>query len=566
MVINRLSLNHYRKKCLIFIFMLWLAATAYNITKPYHIDDTAHLEIAEWILSNPLNPMSGNVNWSDSSDPIHKLNQPHLYSYLLAGFIKLFGTNEIATHIFQSIFTFLSILFFFKIAYHYSKTNAWLMTVLFVFCPAFFVGQNLMVDIPLVSLWIIYYYILITDDINSALFRYLLAGIVASTALLIKYSSLALLPALPIVILFNRHYKFLILACIPVIALLLWSLFNYVDYGSVHILGRPSQYMSTARITRALFAWITCAGGMSIFNIVVIPGYSKRLNTIAARFANLLIFILLFILMLIIALFLLGYIKESFTNKILLLLFFANGLFIILAMSFELTSNLKPYFNKRANVSEFLLHYWFLSGFSFIVLFSPFMATRHFLLVLPPILLILGKSTFTYNKRFFKATAIAISIFLSIMVGISDYSFAKYYKDNAKKIANKYTHDRKVWFSGHWGWQWYARLAGMEQIGIKLLSEVRAGDLLVFPEKIHEQKILDRLSVKTIGCVFEQRPWYTFFSTAGTARFYESSVKLVPWNLSKKPFGPIKIYEILAVKKVNAQSSLDQTSPKSDMN
>jgi hypothetical protein len=247
-------------------------------------------------------------------------------------------------------------------------------------------------------------------------------------------------------------------------------------------------------------------------------------------------------------------------------LFFSNGLFIILAMSFELISYLKAYFNKRANVSEILLHYWFLSGLSFIVLFAPFMATRHFLLVLPPILLILGKSTFTYSKTLFKVAVIAISIFLSIMIGISDYSFAEYYKDNAKKIAKKYTRDRKIWFGGHWGWQWYARLAGMEQIGLKRLSEVRAGDFIVLPEKIDKGKILDKLLVKTIGCVYEQRPWYTFFSTAGNARFYASTVKRVPWNFSKKPFGTIKIYEILAVKKVDAQSSLDQTLPTSDMN
>ena len=37
----------------------WLAGTCYNLFKPFHIDDTAHLEIARWIAAHPLHPVSG---------------------------------------------------------------------------------------------------------------------------------------------------------------------------------------------------------------------------------------------------------------------------------------------------------------------------------------------------------------------------------------------------------------------------------------------------------------------------------------------------------------------------
>ena len=35
------------------IMAIWLFATIWNFGKAYHIDDTAHLEIARWIAGNP---------------------------------------------------------------------------------------------------------------------------------------------------------------------------------------------------------------------------------------------------------------------------------------------------------------------------------------------------------------------------------------------------------------------------------------------------------------------------------------------------------------------------------
>ncbi len=57
----------------IFLFFLWFLATAYNLDKAYHIDDTGHLEIAKWIAGNPTTLMTGVVNWADNSQPIHYL-------------------------------------------------------------------------------------------------------------------------------------------------------------------------------------------------------------------------------------------------------------------------------------------------------------------------------------------------------------------------------------------------------------------------------------------------------------------------------------------------------------
>lgn len=77
----------------------WLACTCCNLFKPFHIDDTAHLEIARWIAAHPLHPMSGILNWDGITDPIHRTNQPALYFYLLALWGSVFGYSEPAMHI-----------------------------------------------------------------------------------------------------------------------------------------------------------------------------------------------------------------------------------------------------------------------------------------------------------------------------------------------------------------------------------------------------------------------------------------------------------------------------------
>src|ERR1700746_2357057 len=68
----------------VWLLVLWACATAYNLLKPYHMDDTVHLEIARWISTHPLHPMSGLVYWDGIKKPIYQLNQPPLYFYLLA--------------------------------------------------------------------------------------------------------------------------------------------------------------------------------------------------------------------------------------------------------------------------------------------------------------------------------------------------------------------------------------------------------------------------------------------------------------------------------------------------
>lgn len=155
---NFLKANH---KTLAFLFLIWFGATVLNLTKSIHIDDTAYLEIVRHIVHAPLHPMSGFINWYESPQPIRTLLHPPLIPYLYALALFLFGESEIILHLVFSLFTLIAMVFFYLLAKFIQPQFALLLTAMFALGPAFLPSQNLMTDVPMVALWIAFFWAII---------------------------------------------------------------------------------------------------------------------------------------------------------------------------------------------------------------------------------------------------------------------------------------------------------------------------------------------------------------------------------------------------------------------
>jgi len=106
--------------------------------------------------------------------------------------------------------------------------------------------------------------------------------------------------------------------------------------------------------------------------------------------------------------------------------------------------------------------------------------------------------------------------------------------------------EAKIHFTGHWGWQWYAKQNGMIQLEA-LNPEVRAGDYLVYPENIHQQTLKyigKNYLLKEIDEYYDSPSVFTFFSTRDYARFYASTSRQLPWIITWRPIDPIKVYRL----------------------
>lgn len=509
------------------------------------MDDTGHIEIAKQIIENPLRPMSGYVNWENSAEPIHILNQPHLFFYLLAACIYFIGESEIALHLLVPLFSLLCILFFYFLATNLKLRNPVLWTGFLALGPGFIPSQNIMIDIPMLSFWLVFFWaILHPVSSKQGNKYYVFASLAATAAILTKYLSLVLLPILVIDILLRKRWNSIWVIAIPVFSLVGWSLFNYWDYGGIHILERKNFPFGFWTGVYNSINWIIALGAVSPFSILIIPDVFRMKKGKLLVMAG-------FLLFFIITLMRTPYFYSGLKVGILGAVFFGSGLSLILvclAYAYqELWQGKYNYYVDGRQLSILLL--WILGSMTFIILFTPFPAVRHVIVVIPAILLILGIYTHKVINRFFYF-AIVITIGSGMLIGLSDWEYAHIYRVEASRIRNQLKSNSTVWFLGHWGWQWYAKKAGMKEYDPQR-TYFREGDYVIIPELVRKQELLKEhqnslfkkfeITVEptpiTLIRTMSLWPWggYYAFSIEGNS---------LPWNVTNQPVEKFYIFEV----------------------
>ncbi|HEX7232727.1 MAG TPA: glycosyltransferase family 39 protein [Candidatus Binatia bacterium] len=533
--------NRFRRSELAVLLLLWIFATALNLTKAYHIDDTAHLEIAQWIIREPWRPMSGQINWSENTEPIYVLNQPHLYFYLLAGWGALWGFGEVPMHLLQSFFTLACILLTYGIAKIIAPSGALLTTALLMLSPAFVVGQNLMLDVPLLSVWLAFFYVLIAPQFKSETRRFVLTGFLVGCACLIKYSSLPLALLMLLYLIVKRQFRLLWTVSIPAMMLVLWSCWNYLDYGSVHMMGRRPVPFSWNELMQMSVSWLICLGAILPYSLI----YFRRNSELRAKtFSSSVKWLVVVLTAMVFAAVHLHKLDVSGTEKVFLLLFFTNGIAIVLTL---LSCFLQGWLQTRSQQQQavLLLYLWVAAGASFTILYAPFMATRHVLVVIVPITLLLARFVDPPSLAW-RSAMLLLTASLSLVLGVSDWTWANFYREKAVAIRRELPATANVYFTGHWGWQWYAKQNGMKQLEA-LNPQLKIGDYLVYPLAMDNQTLKNvpadrQLTVQKIYTA----PFslLTFFSTRDRVRFYASDTETAPWMISFNAIPPIVVFQV----------------------
>ncbi len=523
-------MNKWLKKTNICIIILWLVLTLININKAYHIDDTFHLEAAECISQHPLKPMSGEINWYDVPQPMYEFNQPPLLFYCIYLFQKIFGESEIALHLLISIFSFLSLLYFKKIADLMEIKSPWFILCIFGFSPTFIVNQNLMTDVPILAISLGSMYYLLKGLKQSSLKHYIISSALLSIGLLIKYSLLPIFVVIFISIIAADKFKKIIVLIIPMLILTLWSVWNFIEFNAIHFLSRPKSGFNIQNAG----AFMGTLGSMATFTGVFIH------KLIPKRFIRILIILFFTLFLISVPMVYMEIIKENQFNRFLNYIFIINGGLLIILLAIE---PIKSFINQKWNYlkTPYFPLVLYISGIAaFIILFAPFNATRHILLLIPFILLF-GHKAFEKSKGIINASTLSVTIVLGILLGVSDRVYADFYRKNAAKIELA---NHKTWTLGHWGWQWYSKKAGMLPYSNNQAIEIQTGDLVVYPKDISKQAFHQDIELKEIDYITEDANFLTFFSGKNFASMYNSFVKKPAWSLSKTPIDTIFIYEV----------------------
>lgn len=523
------------------LFGLWLFATAFNIDKAYHVDDTAYLEMARWIAQNPLHPMSGLLSWGADYGPIHFTNQPPLYFYLMAGWGLLFGWSEIAMHTLMSIFTFWVIWGFYRLARIVTPDAPLLPTALLALSPAFVVSQNTMVDIPLLALWIEFFRVLLDPNVSGR-WRYLFAGVLCGLAMLIKYTSLVLLPVLVLHILIVGYFAQLAWVLLPISILAAWSGFNYWEYGGIHMAGRTVASKPVSAYLYSALYWVSVLGAITPFAGLFFYArqrYSKIKSSYLFWNSVLILFCGAY---LVFFCWLFAFPDRHAVNIAIQFLFLLTG-FSLLGML--IAAALKKILNKNLNANESVLLCWIFTAAGFIVVLAPFMAERHVMLALPPILLLCDAWFVSKLKpRWVITAALVFTVLLTALLASADRWYADIYRNQAERIRDSLPVDATVWFNSNWGWQWYAQRAGMRMYSnLPDHQSPRAGDYFVTTEKVCCALALPvSLKFEPIKTVVIDRA--TRVQRLASISFYSSG-----WQAWGYSYEPIEKFQILRVVK-----------------
>jgi hypothetical protein len=520
------------------ILLLWAAITALDFSKAFHIDDTFHLKAAQWIEQHPGKPMSGKVNWGYDPEPIHDFNQPPGFFYLVALTGHLFGYTEGPMHLMRSLFTLLALFGFHRLARVRAPRHALWLTALFALCPAFMVNQGLMTDVPLLAMHLLFFNLLLVPGPMNAGPRYALAGLALSGAMLIKYTSVPLLLVFPLVLALKREWRWLPMTLIPVVFLAGWAAWNLHEFGSIHLLDRRAGDPSIRGIFVRSLALLTALGAVSpfapAFLRAVIPGAVRWL---LPAWITALVLSLVFV-----AGSYAGLIAEQHSDQVLRILFTLNGLLLVLYCARFLPRSLRA-----SSTDTWAVVLWVLGLATFLALFSPMMATRHVLLLVPPLLLLIA-SALDAARLGEKVLAVASTAALGLLLTLSDKSYADFYRENAPRIAEemKARTEGTVWSLGHWGWQWYAEQAGMVTYA-RTRSDVAVGDILVVPQDHDVQLLAKGLTKEAIASWDEAPGPATFFCVEQFAGMYTSSYGKLPWSLSRSHHKTILAYRVTGV-------------------
>jgi hypothetical protein len=530
--------TNFDYKAIAWLLIFWLFATYWNIDKAFHVDDAGHLAIAQWIEKNPLHPMSGLVNWIGIFEPISKLNQPHLYFYLMAGWAHLFGYSEIAIHCLMALFTLWAIVAFYRLAKLLEPGHAIHVTALFSLSSAFVVGQNSMVDVPLIAIWMEFYYALLNPRYPDKK-KYAIASVLCAAALLIKYTSLALVPAMALQVLLSRKYKSAAWILIPIATIALWSAFNVYDYGGIHILDRPRSSKTLLTYAAYAMAWIMAIGAMLPFAIL---GFYAKLKESPGVFAKAIFGVFCVATLLSPAVILLGFVANVAAINLLLFSSFLLSGVGVLCVCYQTVK--AQVVENRINSTQYLLLYWLGSAFVFIVFLAPFPATRHVMLAMPAVLLLIYPQVAkASNMAKLYWISVALTLFNTTLLAKADGWYAAIYRTNAPAIAHYLPSDTPTWFVGHWGWQWYAQQSGMKHLAPNS-PRPNIGDHLVVPLNVgggDVPRYLEVVELKTIKVVRER--WFEHYAGID---FYVSPD--LPWRYSAGPMEAFKVYRITGIK------------------
>jgi hypothetical protein len=496
--------------------LLALLLAGANAMKPLHIDDTAYYAYARQIAAHPLDPYGFSVFWYERWEPAQQVLAPPVLPYWWAAAVKLFGDRPILWKLW--LFPFCLMLawaladLFERFAANLARPLVW-MTVL---SPVFLPSLNLMLDIPALALGLAALVLFMRALERSSVVGAVVGGLVAGLSMQTKYTGL-LLPAVFFVYAvahsehgwFRNLGRWLLASSAAGLVFAGWEgflIWRYPAAGS-HFLYHLREAGSDplwSRLGESLLALPALVGSMSaVIGLLGLLALSRRRWLLAIG--------ALWIALSYISIACIG---ARFTARAHLHPWWGaetlnlSGRFPLEAIVFgglgaaaiaililvcwhlvrDVAAGPKGPFFWQAHPLDWFLIGWFVVEVGGYFALSPFPATRRLMGVVVVATLLAGRLASTVQKRTSIRQLVwalaACNIGLGGLYFFVDFGAAQAEQTGAVEAATwiqRQDRAGKVWFTGHWGFQFYAEQAGMRPV-VAGQTWLNAGDWLVLPD------------------------------------------------------------------------------------
>lgn len=424
----------------------------------YRIDEPNIIAIAEQISAQPLDPYGFEINWLGTEEPAYRvLANPPLTPYWLAIWGSLFGWNETILHLSMVPFALLAFWSMLQLSRNVVKSDRG--SLLFLISPAVVLAATVvMPDVMALSLTLFAVAVGFDERRRESLWWTSLGCLAAAAAVVAKYNAIVVVVPLAALFVIHRRKTLLFLAASAPLGLALWSYAGWVKYGSAHVLLHAGSQAAAGVFP--LHGTLT-AFGLATFPLVIgIPLLLKGERwsiaiTCAAAIA-------------------------AAVSAIALQYEVIPAALVVVATSVAVRVLLLPFDRSTLSLStRVVLGLWMYVALAF-QMRQLFAAVRYTLPMLPPALLLVVGAFSVGMRRATLLVASSFGVLLVALLAIADATDAHGYRRVAQMAAAKSAASGgTLYYSGHWGAQFYLERLGARQYARSEKPPLRCGDLLV---------------------------------------------------------------------------------------
>jgi 4-amino-4-deoxy-L-arabinose transferase-like glycosyltransferase len=539
------------KAHLLLLSILTAVLLAPFLNKAFNFDDPLFIWMAKQIHLHPLDPYGFSLNWYGFKMWAWDVIQnPPGVSYYIALAARCLNWSEMALHM-SFYMSGLGVVLGTYFLARRVCSKPLLAGLLVLTMPVFLVSSTtVMSDITMLAffIWAILFWVRGLDA-NHGL-SLLASAFLIVLCILTKYFGIFLIPVLVMYTLIKKRSAGLVAMVyllIPVLALF-WYYFKTLQLYGVSLLLNAATYAGEYsgsygfKMLEKLLIGLSFTGGCSITMLFFSRFLLKK--------ADLIVSFIFFVLAVCSALYVKKtglYSFDAFSGLGLLpvlhlCLFIFTGI-IMVSVSTRIV------WNNRDDHVFLLLHFWMVSTFIFAVFLNWTVNGRSLLPLVPPFCILAARQIDVFPDfdtiKYRLLPSIVAGMLFSFMIAGADCRLADSSREAANAIFRKYGGNiNKVYFQGHWGFQYYMEEKGFKALDIKKTA-LGPGDIVVNPDNNSNVYMpFSNNLVKSDKMEFPVVPWITTMNVHCSAGFYTSVWGPLPFVIGAVPAESYYIYSL----------------------